>query len=204
MSLSDYAGLKASIADHLADDGLTDQIEDFIRIAEARHQREIRWREMVEREALTIDDRYVSLPAGFLDLRNLRILSTPVTVLEEVSLHEMNRRREEQTGKPKFFVLEGDEIEFDVSPDTSYSGEIRFYKVLTPLSDSNPTNALLDRAPDAYLYAALAASAPYLLNDERVRLWETLYAQARDGLNLAGQNNKRGGPIVSRVAGVTP
>lgn len=202
MSLSNYTELQYAIADYL-DDDLTDQAKDFIRLAEARHRREIRMREMVKREALTVNARYVSFPAGYLEARNIRLLTNPMTVLSELSVHEMNRRRRETTGKPAFFTMH-EQIEFDVSPDQSYNGEIIFYKAVDRLSDSVATNAILDVAPDAYLYGALLASAPFLLNDERVQLWGTLYAQARDSLNETAKASRRTGPLVSRVAGATP
>jgi hypothetical protein len=202
MALSTYSELQDAIADYL-DDDLTSQIQDFIRLAEARHRREIRIREMVKREAITINARYIDFPAGFLEARNLRILTNPMKTLSEVSVHEMNLRRKEQTGLPTFVTFH-EQIEFDVVPDDAYNGEIIFYKAVDRLSGSVASNAILDIAPDAYLYGALLASAPFLLNDERVQLWGTLYAQARDSLNATAKASRRTGPLVSRVAGATP
>lgn len=201
MSLADYDGLKAAIADHLDDDGLSSQIEDFIDLAEARHKREIRIREMLTREALTVDARYVDLPTGYLEAKNIRLLTTPVTVLLYRNEHELNRVRSESTGKPTSYTIHS-QIEFDITPDSSYSGEIIFYKSLTALSDSNTSNDLLTRAPDVYLYAALLASAPFLLNDERIQVWGSLYKDAKDSLNTV--DRRRPSPLVARPAGPTP
>lgn len=202
MALDNYTDLQEAIADYL-DDDLTDQIKDFIRLAEARHRREIRIREMVKRESITVNARYIDFPTGFLEARNLRIITNPMRVLSEVSVHEMNLRRRDETGLPSFVTFH-EQIEFDVVPDSAYSGEIIFYKAVDRLSDSVATNDILDIAPDAYLYGALLASAPFLLNDERVQLWGTLYAQARDSLNATAKASRRTGPLVSRVAGATP
>ncbi|HEY7822525.1 MAG TPA: hypothetical protein VIG24_06825, partial [Acidimicrobiia bacterium] len=202
LALDNYTDLQEAIADYL-DDDLTDQIKDFIRLAEARHRREIRIREMVKREAITVNARYIDFPTGFLEARNLRIITNPMRVLSEVSVHEMNLRRRDETGLPSFVTFH-EQIEFDVVPDSAYNGEIIFYKAVDRLSDSNTTNDILDIAPDAYLYGALLASAPFLLNDERVQLWGTLYAQARDSLNATAKASRRTGPLVSRVTGATP
>lgn len=201
MALDTYDGLKAVIADTLDRDDLTSQIDDFIDLAETRHKREIRIREMLSRSAITVDDRQISLPTGFLEMKTLRLLTDPVTVLEEVNLYEMNRIRTETTDKPAFFTVHA-EIEFDVTPAESYSGEIIFYKDLTPLDSNNPSNAILSRAPDAYLYGSLVAATPFLNHDERLQMWVDLYEAAREGLN--GMDNKRAGPLISRVAGATP
>lgn len=203
MRISTVAELRASIADHLDDDSLESQINDFIAIAEARHRREIRLREMLTRASLTVDARNVSLPTGFLEAINLRLLTSPVTVLTEVSLHELTLEREDTTGKPCLYSIASD-IEFDRTPDESYSGEITYYQSLTALDDDNTSNALLSVAPDAYLYAALSASAPYQMADERLPVWESMYVSARNALNAQARASRRVGPLVSRVHGRTP
>ena len=203
MSFSTVADLRLSIADYLDDDGLSSQINDFITIAEARHRREIRMREMITRAAITVDARNVDLPTGFLEAINFRLLTSPITILTEVSLYELTIEREETNGKPSLFSIASD-FEFDVIPDDSYSGEISYYQAMTALSDTNTSNTLLSLAPDAYLYGALVASAPFQMADERVQLWEALYSQARDALNFRASASRRVGPLVSRVHGRTP
>lgn len=203
MSITTYSELQTAIGNWLERDDLTGRITEFIELAEARHKREIRMREMISRESLTVDNRYINLPSGFLEALNFRLLTNPVTVLEEVNPHEMTRQRESESGTPKWFTIH-EQIEFDVVPDSSYTGDITFYSELTPLSGANTTNALLTNAPDAYLYAALSASAPFLMNDERLRVWESLYQQARDGVNARARSSRRVGPLISRVVGDTP
>jgi hypothetical protein len=199
MAITTYDELKTAIQNYLDRDDLDE--DELIDLAEARHQRDIRIREMITRDSITVDSRQISLPSGFLEMLQIRLLTDPVTVLEEVNIHEMTRIRVETTGKPKWFV-EQNEIEFDKSPDDSYSGEILFYKAFTALSDADTSNALLTRAPDAYLYASLLAAEPFIFNDERLPLWEKLYTSARDRLNAV--DRKRAGPLVSRVVGDTP
>ncbi len=202
MSVDTYDNLKTEIANHLDRDDLSSDIDTFIDLCEARHKREVRIREMVAREDLTVDSRQESLPSGFLEMVNLRLLTNPVTVVQEINLHEMTRIRTESTGKPIYFTCYGNEIEFNQSPDSAYSGEIVYYKEQTALSGSNTTNDILTRAPDLYLYGALLAAAPFLMNDERLMTWEKLYTSARDAINM--QDRKLAGPLVSRVVGATP
>lgn len=202
MSILTYSELKAAIQDYL-DDDLASQTEDFIALAEARHRREIRMREMLTRASLTVDARNVSLPTGFLEATHLRLLTDPVTVLTEVPLHELTMVRQETTGKPAVYSITSD-IEFDRAPDETYSGEITYYQAFTALSTTNESNALLTTYPDAYLYAALSAAAPYQMADERMPVWESMYIQARDGINAQATKSRRVGPLVSRVHGRTP
>lgn len=203
MALDSYANLKTSIEAHLNRSDLTSYTDDFIDIAESAHKRDVRIREMIQRDAITIDDRQEAMPAGVLEIISLRLLTTPVTVLEELNLHEMNRRRQEITGRPAYFTVH-EEIEFDVTPAESYSGEIIYYGSLTPLSGSDTSNALLAKAPDLYLYGALRAAAPFLMHDERIATWGALYDRAVRDLRMRESSSRRVGPLVSRVAGATP
>ena len=43
------------------------------------------------------------------------------------------------------------------------------------MSDTNPTNEYLDVCPDLVLYASLAESAPFLMDDPRLATWDGLY-----------------------------
>lgn len=203
MSLDTYSNLKTAIANHLDRDDLTSYVDDFIDIAEAKHKRDLRIKEMITREAITINARQISLPADFLETINLRILTTPVTVLKSVNYHEMTRQRSETTGKPTLFTITN-EIEFDKSPDSSYSGEIVYWEAQQPLSDSNTTNSVLTTHPDVYLYGALMASAPFLMDDPRLVVWKALYDEAVQQANALTRKGRVAGPIVSRVSGPTP
>jgi hypothetical protein len=203
MSLDTYANLKAEIANWLDRDDLTSSIDTFIDLAEARHKREILVKEMIRRAQAPLSGRYMALPACFVKMKTLRLLTTPVTVLTELNLHEMNRERDEVTGKPVFFTVH-EEIEFNVTPDDAYTAEQIYYATFTPLDDTNTSNALLVRAPDAYLYGALAASAPFLASDERLQVWEQMYGVARDGLLLSDRQSRYGTPLFSRISGGTP
>lgn len=201
MALDSYAALKIEIENHLEHDLEDADADTLIDLAEARHKREVRIRDMITRSSITVDSRQISLPSGFLEMITLRLLTDPVTVLEEVNYYQMNRVRDEGTGKPKWFVV-GGEIEFDIAPDDSYSGEIVFYTELTALSSANTSNAILSRAPDLYLYGALLAAEPFLGADERIQVWNSFYTSALAVIN--GQDRKRAGPLVSRVVGARP
>ena len=105
-------------------------------------------------------------------MKILRLLTDPVTVLEQVNETELTKRIQTGTGKPSFFGIH-EEIEFDVVPDAEYSAEMIYYCKLTALSDDNADNWILTNAPDLYLFGALSAAEPFLDNDERVTLWKT-------------------------------
>jgi hypothetical protein len=200
MSISTYTLLKAEIANHLDRDNDA-SIDSFIDLAEARHKREVRIRQMIARASSTVSTRYVALPGDFLEMKTVRLMTSPVTVLSEVSIYEMNRIRVEGSGRPTYYTIH-EEIEFNKTPDSSYTLEMIYYHSLDPLTNDNQSNAILERAPDLYLYGALLASAPFLMNDERIQVWSALYSSALEGIN--SMDKRRAGPLVSRVVGATP
>ena len=91
MALDTYDGLKQSIIDHLDRDDLSDQVDDFIDLAEARHKREIRIMDMVERDPVTFVTRFVDLPSRYLQARALRLFRNydPPVVLRSLNFHDV-------------------------------------------------------------------------------------------------------------------
>ena len=63
------------------------------------------------------------------------------------------------------------------------------------------TNALLQEAPDAYLYGSLIASAPFLVEDARLEVWGSLYRAAMEELKANERLIRWPGRLVMRTPG---
>lgn len=72
---------------------------------------------------------------------------------------------------------------FVPTPDANYPIEILYYELPALLDEANQTNWLTEFAPNLLLYATLLEATPYLKNDERIPVWQTMYAQAAQALN---------------------
>jgi len=206
--LDSYSGLKTEIATWLDRDDLATEIDTFIDLAEVRHARDIRLRDTLTRADLTISDgdRYVDLPADFLDIKSLRLLIPNVSYgvryypnFHQVNIDQITEASRNEAHTPTMFAIH-DQIEFDFEADQDYTAEIFYYTTVTPLSDANTSNEILVKAPDAYLYGALAATAPFLMNDERVAVWEGLYNSAVQRILADEIQNRKAGPLITRVA----
>ena len=66
-------------------------------------------------------------------------------------------------------------------PTGATTVNMTYYKIPQPMSDTNPTNEYLDVCPDLVLYASLAESAPFLMDDPRLATWDGLY---KTGLSI--------------------
>lgn len=202
MAVDTYSNLKTEIANHLDRDDIDGPIDTFIDLVESYHKREVRIRQMLTRANITVDQRYVALPSGLLEVKLFRLLTDPVRLLEYLTPVELTRERIELDRRPRYFTIH-DQFEFDAKPDDSYTGELVYYDTPTPLDSQNTTNVILDAAPELYLYGALALAEPYLANDERV-IWAQRYADARDKVNDLAIRQRHVGPLRARVVGATP
>ena len=196
MALSNYTELQASVADFLNRSDLTSVIPDFIKMTESELNRVLRTREMSVRTRAPVSKQYLKLPVDFLGMRNIELMTDPVTVLQYRNLENLDAHRaSDSTGKPIFYSIMQNNIEFAPVPDAEYTLEIVYYQEIPPLAD-NSTNWLLTAHPDAYLYGALLQSAPYLQADERIGIWAGKFQQILEQLKTSDEK--------ARFSGTTP
>lgn len=196
MSIATYTQLKDAIADFLLRDDLTAAIPSFIRLAEARNDRELRHWRQEKRSVAQLDTQYSAIPADFLQPIRFQITDAPTSEIAPISTAQMLQLRDDRNdrvGRPTNYALTAGSIELYPTPDNTYNASLVYYGRIDALSDSNPTNWLLTEAPDAYLYGALIHSAPYLKDDQRTAVWGALYTTAIQTLNATSDNAKYGG-----------
>jgi hypothetical protein len=196
MAIATYTELKTSIASWLNRDDLTSVIPDFISLAEAGINRDLRHYKMIERADATLDSRYVQMPADWMETVRFSITSGDTYRLELVSRDDMLEYRQktaDTSGRPRFYANIGDTIEVFPTPDADYTMQLQYYAKTPALSDSNASNWLLLDAPDVYLYGTLIQSAPYLQDDARTQTWAALYAAALQSLQKASDDTRFAG-----------
>ena len=193
-----YSELKSSVADFLNRQDLTAVIPTFISLCEADLNRSVRHRSMLCRATATLETQYTSLPADFLEAKNIQLNSNPVTTLKYVTMEQLDLLKQtyRSSGIPKYYTIIGDTIEVLPAPAEEYTIELTYYKKLPALSDSQTGNWLLTSHPDVYLYGTLMQSAPYLKDDERVGVWGTLYRQFVNDLNFASDKAEYSGAFL--------
>lgn len=188
MGLSSYAELKASVARRLGRSGDSDleaELDDYVDLAEARFQRELRLRAQEQRATATLSGAYLDLPADFLELRNIQLNADPIRSLECVSPEIIDRSYPQSTtAPPQVYAILGSALQFAPPPDQDYAVEIDYWKRFDALSDSMTTNWLLTHAPDVYLFAILAEAAQATGDSALWQEYETRLAAALDKLKV--------------------
>jgi len=200
MALGTFTELKDAIADWLDRSDLTARIPDFIALAEARINRELRIRPMEVRSTMyaTVDQQYFNLPGGYIQMRNIQLNTNPTTPLEYITPEMLDRLYgSTTTGKPRAYTLIGDEIQLAPIPDSAYQIEMAFYEKFTALGDGTSgtvtSNWLTKNAPDVLLYGSLMEAEPFIKNDERIPVWLNGYSNAIDKLQKADQRDRHSG-----------
>ena len=177
-AFTSYANLKTNIADYLARTDLTDKIPMFISLAEKRLNRDLRLRQTLQQSTYSMDSGFtVPTPADFLEMQDLHLVANPIVPLTFQTVSQFYRRSggTSAQGVPVNYTLVADNFVLAPQPTGASQISMTYYKIPQPMSDTNPSNEYLDVCPDLLLYASLAESAPFLMDDPRLTTWDSLY-----------------------------
>jgi len=91
---------------------------------------------------------------------------------------------EADTGEPVFYSdYDFNHWLFAPTPDEEYPIEILYYELPPLLDDTTQSNWLTEYAPQLLLYGTLLEATPFLKNDERIGVWQSMYDRAAAMLN---------------------
>lgn len=211
MALSTYSELCASIAGWLNRDDLTARIPDFVTLCEARLKRTVRTKSVTTADVdIASAASYCAVPTGALEIVSLSLnddeYGGPLTL---VSYPELMRYRacHPDAGTPEVACVIGNVIQFAPASNTALHLAVEYEGPFTALSGSNASNWILADHPDLYLFGALAESAPYLADDERIVVWNGRFEKAVEECELQRERRRWPGPVnvpVSRAFSDTP
>ncbi|MBV8593081.1 MAG: hypothetical protein JOZ27_02140 [Caulobacteraceae bacterium] len=176
-----YGGLQASVSDFLNRSDLYASIPDFIALATAQLSRRLRCAEMVASTTLSVSSISTALPSDFNGVVSFELptgVGGPLRYVKPEEIRALRQTVYASTGTPQLWSIMGATIETAPAPSSPLTCLLAYYQRIPTLSTSNPSNWLLTKHPDAYLYGALVQSAPYLKDDERLNAWGKLYEQA--------------------------
>jgi hypothetical protein len=200
--IATYSALQTAISNYLSRTDLTSQIQDiFIPFAENRLRRELRTNEMLSYTTLTLTNNVATLPADFLEMRELHFDSNPVDDIQYQSPDLFFRNRVTKTsGSVVFFTILANEIHFAPTPNVTSDLQILYYTKPAYLSDTNTSNVFLANYPDALLYAALAEAETYLMNDARVSTWANMYDRSIQNIYVSDRGKNTPNTSIAVVA----
>lgn len=205
MAINTYATLQTALQNWLAraDADIVARIPEFIDLAEAQFNRDIKHRSMEVQTTLNAVGgvETVALPADYIEARALVVESNPKSVLTLVTPQQLATNwAVGLPGVPTEYTIIGSNLHLGALPDAAYDMTLTYYQEIPALTDSATTNWLLTSHPDMYMYGALIQAAPYLMDDARIPVWGANYTRGLEGLaNSQNRSAWNGGPLVSRV-----
>ena len=182
-----YSELKTNIASFLNRSDLTDQLDIFIDQAEAEINRRVRTKDMVKRANAVLEQQYLTLPSDWQEAINVEITSNDFSPVFQQSIESLDVYRksvDNSSGQPIYFAIVDDTLEFAPTPDQNYDIQLTYYAKPTPLSDSNTSNFISNDHPDVYLYGALKHASIFLMEDDRVNLFNDLFEKALEEIRM--------------------
>ena len=206
MALDTFDNLVKEIIDWSHRDDLGTKIPDFIQLAEnamysnSVNPLKIRQLETITTQLTTADK--ITLHTNFESARSVRlILPEGGGELKFQAPEQMNR--EPTTGRPRFFTIIGNQLEFNRTPDSSYTIEFQFYARATNLSVTNQTNDILTNHPSVYLFGALSALFKFAQDTEQELSYSGQFIDSIKGANKADKRGRYGpAPAASLESGI--
>jgi len=166
-----------------------DQLPRLVTLAERRIARELKIEGFIRAitTPLSIGVSTYLKPDRWRDTISMTVDGTPI----QTRSYEYLRNYwpdEAQTASPQFYA-DYDYANWLIAPTPNAAStlEILYYEQPALLGPNLQSNWLTDYAPELVLYASLLEATPFLKNDERVQLWQSLYdrcAQAFSGQDL--------------------
>ena len=212
MPLDTYGALKTEIAEWLERTDVTDRIPTFIELAEQRIFRDLRTpnNEVV----LHIEWDYaapiqIELPADYMEAKTVSWNGEPMQRISDREFLALPK----QTGVPDSFARIADRIylypappydsDAPTDPEKSPGGtfDLIYWADFSGLGQGAAgdadTNSVLRIAGGLYLFGALAEGCTFLMEDQRVALWEAKFTALMDKLNREARRAELSGSPMS-------
>ena len=192
-----YAGLIEAAQSWLdsGETALIDAIPNMIVLAEADFRRNITAPDT--EVTVTIDLSGSALPADVDSVRSIAITGLQPWPLTQTSFSELYSRPR-SSGRPQHYATSNNALYVWPAPDNPYSATLVYRQSIPAISATSPTNWLLTKHPDAYLFGTLLQAEFFGWNDSRLGIIQAKLASIIDDINTAGNRKRYGGPIVMR------
>ena len=161
-------------------------------LAESRIRRVLRDRTigpvtfMLSEGALLPDDcgelrtvRYVGLPSTY-----------PISVTSPTSVAVRRGMRTGVSVLPELIAVVQRRVQVAPVLSEPVPVELTYYQTVPPLVEDTDTNWLLDSNPDVYLYGMLYSFSQFLVEDERVPMWEESFKNAMKEMERARERRE--------------
>lgn len=183
--ISGYTSLLTAIGDYLARDQLTSYLPNFVQNLEERFYRDSEnWARWMETDfSVTVSSNVAALPSNYLDASSLYVSGYISQPLKRLSLDQLYARypRAGDVSTPMYFSRSGSNLVFGPLATDGLVIAGTYYAKPTALrvyASDAAAHWLVVNAPDILLYGSLLEAMPFLIDDPRIPVWQSFYADA--------------------------
>lgn len=191
--------LHASLALWLNRDDLTNQIPEFIGLAEARFNRTLMVPEREATVTASVSTETFELPDDFWGIRSIYLDGSHRYALRQMSLSEL-RDHFQTSGTPEAYAIQsGNKLVLGPEPSAAVSLILNYYQTIPALESGPSTNWLLTAHPDLYIAGALVEAYLYLRDTDGALAWEARLQGKTDEIRKSSiAKHNSGSPLVRR------
>ncbi len=197
-----YDEIKTKVAEYLNRTDLTSQMDMFIDLTESDINKVIKHQDLIKRANAVAETQYTQLPSDWSRVINVELNTSDHTTLLQQSTESLDLKRtsiDNVSGRPEYFAITDNAIELCPTPDTNYELQLTYYANIPELSSTNTTNVVSDMFPDVYIYGCCKHASVFLMEDERVGMFQTLFDKALEEVRLQQERASFGvGSLIPR------
>lgn len=202
MALTNYTDLLASVASWTSRADLTSIIPDFVLLAEAEFNRDLRTRNQETSATITQVAGVATLPSDFLELRRIYLNTTPLVELEYLPPEQFYLKfptMNNWIGSPsRYYTIESGNI---LLSETNTQNDIKvLYYAKIPALVTNSTNWLMTAYPDLYLATTMTAACYKTKDQTGMALWSARAGAITAQLQEADKRGKFSGSAMRVIA----
>jgi hypothetical protein len=196
---ANFTGLRTSLGEWLHRSDLTNtDLGNFIWLAEAHFNTEMRDRGMEASTTIPVTSGYLAHPADWREWKSISLVSGNTRIpLQPLSQEQVDLVYGSAYGQiPAGYVINSDRTIIVPGATGSFSYETWYYQGVPALTASATTNWLLTKYPQAYLYQSLLEAVGFTSEDDRIPLWKAGVDEALNKIAIASQNARYSGAVL--------
>lgn len=179
--ITDYTTLDQAVDDYLHRSDLSSWVPNFIQNCESKLYKRVMIRDMEKTFDIAVSSGLGTVPTDYRAMKFAYRNANPTTPLQIVTLEELYEEYPGRSdgGIPAVFTREAGNFIFGPGNPADFTMKGVYYYTYTLLSAGvKTTNWYTDNAPECLLYGSLVEAAPFIGDDERLPLWQSMFEEA--------------------------
>lgn len=180
-------------------------LDNFIKVVEARVNRALDVRKMATRATITTieDTEYYGLPYDFIGLRDIEIYdpesATSRITAKYLNPEQMNAMASATITGQAYYTIIADQLQI-LPTSSAKTLEIVYYQRVPNLNETNPVNWLATDNPDAYIFGIMVEINSFVKDAESASMWDSRFLSSVDEIKTDdGLSRWSGTPMQVRL-----